>query len=475
MSTIQTELRRYLSETSKIMLIVLPLAVIAILSTDYLVYIFAAIAIVIFTVLFGERFVYGFIIVTLFVLVGDVDQTLRAFIHAIDFSLLAFLFLKKYGLSSLDYPKPPRVVISFIILYYTALFIATLFSDYMFAGFEKIFRQTAFFIIAYVLFALIDDERDIKTFIISIIISNIILLFSSLVIFIQEGNPLVDLAAGYRVRVTSLIANVNATSGFYIITFPLILVALMFQSEPIKKFFYWLLILFFSFGVFITISRSALLAIIFSTFFIFYFLDRQKFKVMVYSVIVIIALFLVIEPLSEIGTLIFRIEAGLSLRQHHWTLSASIIKDNPIFGIGPGAYNYEMFNYLPIMLDSWLGKAFLELHRMTEGSNAAHNFFLIFFSDMGLLGLITSLALPVIFLRIGLNNIKYYKNLDKENYYLIVGLTAAGTSMFIRGMVDGIGLLAYGWITTDLPFWIMFMSLMYFYNLQRVNKSEIKD
>lgn len=449
-----------------LLIVTAPLTVLTVLiGPVYLLYSSAALLIVIFAVSFGDRFLYGFIIVTLFTLVGDVDETLRAFIHAIDFSLLGYLFLKKHGLRFSDYPKPPKMVISFIILYYISLLIPTLLSDYIFAGFEKIFRQSVFFIIAYILYSLIEDEKDIKVFIISIIIANAILLISSVFLFIQEGNPLIDIATGFRARVTSLIANINATSGFYIISFPLLIVSLMINSESKQKLFHWFLILFFTLGVIITISRSAIVSIIFSTLFIFYYLNRKKFYVFVYLMLFVLLLFVVIEPLSNLGSLLFRLEAGLSQRDYHWKLTWSIINEHPVFGIGPGAYNFEMFNYLPVTLDSWMGRRFVELHDMTGGSNAAHNFFLIFFSDMGILGLITSIALPVIFFRIGFKNIRFYRNLNKENYFLVIGLTAAGASMFIRGMVDGIGLLAYGFITTDLPFWIVFMSLMYFYQV----------
>ena len=77
-----------------------------------------------------------------------------------------------------------------------------------------------------------------------------------------------------------------------------------------------------------------------------------------------------------------------------------MLKDHWLFGIGPGSYGYEMYNYFPVMLNSWIGKVIIETNVMTGGNNNSHNFFLVFFTDMGVLGLLTALALPVVFFKI---------------------------------------------------------------------------
>jgi O-antigen ligase len=144
-------------------------------------------------------------------------------------------------------------------------------------------------------------------------------------------------------------------------------------------------------------------------------------------------------------------------------MAINVIKDHPLFGIGPGAYKYEMFNYFPYMLDDWWGRLFIYYHEVTEGANFSHNFFLVFFSDMGVLGLLTAIFLPIIYFKIGIETMKKYKSGHAENYYLIVVLFAAGTSIIARNFFNSIGILFYGGVTTDLPFWLIFSSLIYFY------------
>jgi len=150
-----------------------------------------------------------------------------------------------------------------------------------------------------------------------------------------------------------------------------------------------------------------------------------------------------------------------------------MIKDYPIFGIGPGAYNYELFNYYPFMLDDFYGKLFIYFADVAGGVNLAHNIFLVFFVDMGILGFITSLVLPLIYFRIGIKTIKKFR--EQNNYYIIIGLFAAGTSVIFRNIFNSIGLLYVGGIHTDLPFWLIFGSLIYFYRFQLPKSDSTND
>ena len=84
---------------------------------------------------------------------------------------------------------------------------------------------------------------------------------------------------------------------------------------------------------------------------------------------------------------------------------------------------------------------------------------------MGILGIITAVALPVIYFRIGIKTIKKFKNEARSTYYLIIALFAAGSSIIIRNIFNSIGLLYVGGIHTDLPFWLIFSSLIYFYRM----------
>jgi len=71
------------------------------------------------------------------------------------------------------------------------------------------------------------------------------------------------------------------------------------------------------------------------------------------------------------------------------------------------------------------------------------------------------MALPVLFLKISFETIYILKNEKKEFYYLSVGITAYGLSMFVRAIYEWAGLISYGTIGLDLPFWILFMIIVF--------------
>ena len=173
-------------------------------------------------------------------------------------------------------------------------------------------------------------------------------------------------------------------------------------------------------------------------------------------------------PISDGLILIFRLSEGVSQRDYLWQLAFNIISANPLIGIGPGAYSFEMFNYFPILLNSYEGQLFIELQKNSLGFNGSHNFYLALFSDLGVLGLLVSFLLPYVFLKIAKKTLKLSKMLKCKEYKIILGLTAIGIGMFVRGLFEGISLITYGWITVDMPFWIIFLLLIHYYEKLKV-------
>ena len=60
------------------------------------------------------------------------------------------------------------------------------------------------------------------------------------------------------------------------------------------------------------------------------------------------------------------------------------------------------------------------------------------FTDLGVLGFISSIMLPIIYMNIGYKTIRLAKSYQKEVYLLVIGITAAGAGMFVRGIFEGI-------------------------------------
>ena len=55
------------------------------------------------------------------------------------------------------------------------------------------------------------------------------------------------------------------------------------------------------------------------------------------------------------------------------------------------------------------------------------------------------------------------KSGSEKIYFIILGIIAVGIALFIRGLFEAIGLIYYGYITADLPFWILFSILIFIY------------
>jgi len=68
--------------------------------------------------------------------------------------------------------------------------------------------------------------------------------------------------------------------------------------------------------------------------------------------------------------------------------------------------------------------------------------------------------LPFIFLKRSLNLVKKLQNIDTVYYPLSIGLTATGIGFFVRGIFEWSGILSYGTIFIDLPFWLIYILIV---------------
>jgi len=444
--------------------IIVSLAVIlSFLTPDYIGFYILSILLIPPFLLFKEKFILFSITVLLLVLVGEINPTLRLVIQLLAILLLIFIVLRKYGFDIKKYPRIPPPVLSFILFLYTALTISILNSDYSFAAIPLVLRLSAFFVFVYLFFVMIKSVGDVRLYINAIIVSAIIVAVGTLYDFMISGFNLF-LIAGEIYRTGGFIGNYNATGGYFAISIPLLISSFDVSKLKILRIMISAIIGLLFIALIITGSRSALLACAVSVFIILYILNKKLlFRITVFSVLSIL-FSLLIEPIRDFLILALRVESGLTQRDHLWKISIGMIKENFLFGIGPGAYAYKMFDYLPVMLNSYEGQVLSGLYQMTAGRNNAHNFYLIMFADLGILGFTVSLMLPYIFFRISKTVLQNLKKSGNNFYYLVVGVVATMTGLLVRALFDGINILSYGWISVDLPFWLMFSVLIYFYN-----------
>jgi O-antigen ligase len=454
-----------LKNSYQLILLSVMLSLPVIILDENIIFLLPLIIVLMFAYIFGERFILAIIIISLFTLVGEISRTLRSLVYVFDFTFLAYYFLKRFGLDFHIYPRIPRSVIYFLLLYFSTMIISSVMSKYPFAGIGIIIQQAAFFLIVYVFYSLINSLENIKNYFTGIyLVASIIVLFS-VIAFFSEGLSLIEIISPNRPRVSVITGNIEASTNFFVVSFPLLISSILLKGNIINKRISHFLLFYLSIGLILMMSRSAILAILFSSAIIFFVLRRERFYQLIISITAVVLIFVYYQPLNDLLSTFLRVESGMSARDYLWQMSMDMIKDNTIFGIGPGAYQYEMLNYFPYMLNDWWGKIFIYYIEVTGGANLSHNFFLTFFTDMGILGILTSIALPVVYFRIGIMTIIKFKNRDRDQYYLIVALFAAGASIILRNFFNGIGLVYVGGIQTDLPFWLVFSSIIYFYRI----------
>jgi O-antigen ligase len=218
------------------------------------------------------------------------------------------------------------------------------------------------------------------------------------------------------------------------------------------------LVLFFI-ALIIANSREAFVCYFGGAIFILYIQNKKILKWVIAGVVALLLL-AQLEPFASFIQIYFRFETVLSGREEIISTVMQVIKNHFLVGVGPGGTKYELYKNLPYMLGS-PQELLINLHMNQLEFGHAHNFYLFFFSDMGLLGLFTSILLPVIFFQNCLRSIKLYKNKNSRVYLLAIGITASGIALFIRGIFEWSNILSYGTITGDLPFWMLFTIIIY--------------
>lgn len=190
---------------------------------------------------------------------------------------------------------------------------------------------------------------------------------------------------------------------------------------------------------------------------------------MIIAGLLVVPLFF-INPISDFIDIYFRLERLSTGRDVIFDVIYNVIKDNIILGVGPAATKYALYPHLDFMLGS-PAERFIAFHYNEIEFGHAHNFYLFFWSDLGLLGLFTSILLPVLFFKLCSKAIKKTKNLDTDYYLVSLGITAAGIGLFIRGFFEWGNLISYGTIGIDLPFWILLIILSYI-NQNKINETD---
>ncbi|HPN38551.1 MAG TPA: O-antigen ligase family protein [Melioribacteraceae bacterium] len=417
----------------------------------------------IFAFVYGEEYFLGYIIVTFLLFASSENTSLRLVIQITNLLLLAYLFLKNYGLDTKKYIKIPNYIIALVCSYFAIMFFSIIFSKYKALGIEQAIRSIQFFTFIYLFYAIFNYYKNINHIIIAFyVVSGF---FSVLLTyqFLFTDFSLLLVNSEYLVKLSEFYVHKNTISLFFTNIILISFALLYYDNQKKYKILLKLIIFFFFLGLIITNSRSSLMVSIVGILFLAYYLNKKIIKYIGISAIIII-LISFLPPINEFIILYLRIEQISAGRD---IIYASVLKAIPhiwLTGAGPAASQYYMFDYFPFQMGS-PEQLFWDYYSKHRDFGHPHNFYLFYFADLGILGLLFSFFLPGVFLTLGFKSIKFYKNLkDNYKYLLSLSITAIGIAYFIRGLFEWGGILSYGFMSIDLPFWILFIVLMYLYS-----------
>jgi len=163
-----------------------------------------------------------------------------------------------------------------------------------------------------------------------------------------------------------------------------------------------------------------------------------------------------------------RIET-VSQRDYLWAAGIEIMKDYPIFGVGTEMFPYKFYTYVPTS-----GSYMFELFRILQKPHP-HNYSLWLITENGILGMVCSLSLFGFYFFMSWKLLSNFSKAKNEVYYFSLGFMSIGIMVFVRSFFEVEGIFSYGYISRDLPFWITYILLAYFYkynikeNPERIN------
>jgi O-antigen ligase len=407
-----------------------------------------------------EKLILPLVIISYLAVTSDYLQDFRTLVNLFSTLLLIYIFLKRFGLRYSTYPKIPKGIIFFCGFLFFTLITSTIFSYYPITSFAATFRMFIFLVISYFFYALIKDKDDIFRY-----------LYSIIGVMIIIGLPM--MIDAYNLGLQKYFMRVILSEKFDLLaatrysSFTIFFIALAIAASILyikKKQFssvnsaLYLIIIFNIIILILANSRGGVLAAIVSLGFMLSILNWKYFLrgVLAFALIFIV-LFYSVTELNEAVTNYLRLET-LSDREVYWQMGVDVIKEYPVFGVGVDVFDKFFFNYAPSNTVNYFKSDFLNI-----GKPHPHNLFLFYTAENGILGLLTSIMFFVMFFYYAVKSMQLTKNENFDFYVLTVAITGIGIGFFVRSFIEVTGYLIYGYITRDLPFWLLLGILIFIY------------
>jgi len=410
--------------------------------------------------------------VALITLTSGLGEGQRLIVQVVAITSLFLFFIFNYGFDFTKYPKLPVQILYLVLFIILSIFFSLLFTDYLSLGTAQLIRSLIFFFILYLYYSLLNNYSDIKYFLYALFIGALFYFVIIIYEVVKVDFDIINLNQNIILEEGNSFIHRNAIGGFFSIAISIGIAYLVSPNlNRLSKKYIYLFVFFLASGLILTNSRAAILSILFS---VVYILFNENKKTLLYLVGLILLLlpFLWINPFAETIDLYFRLERVTTGRDYILETVFNILSKNPIIGIGPAATKFEFYNNLPYLIGSPQELFLRKVVNQIEFGQS-HNFYFFLYTDLGILGFMTSLLIPFTFLKTGNRLKKETKKNNNVIYPLILGIQGAGIALFIRGLFEWAGIFSYGTITYDLPFWWIFLLLIFSYQKIIIEKQKI--
>lgn len=448
----------FIDKISHLLMLSLILTLFLTITTEYHILI-SGVLIIASIMLLKEQSIIIITVLFFTVFTSQTFESLRDLGLVIATILLFYIYFKKYGLKISSFPALPLEIMVFLVIFYISIIISVTFSDSISLSFFAGLRVTAFFIICYMLYALIDSDKVFVLFLKAILLISFIINLSIYYDFITEGFSFF-LSNGILARFTGVSDNPNFVG---MMTMFSTLLSIGFLQFPEKLEFrtknHLYIIIFSNLFIFLILaSRSSVIGSILGGIFILYYLNRNQLKIIsLISISLIIVLFS-ISSIREFILVLIRLD-DFSIRDYLWSTGIDIFNENVLTGIGPSLFGKEFYSYLPSSI-----LAFYKIRVDIAHINPhPHNFFILMSAENGILGLVFSVLIFIIYFYFVFYIMTFTKNSNQLYYIISVALGGVGIGTLFRSFFEVSGVLNYGYISRDLPFWILMIVLMYIY------------
>jgi O-antigen ligase len=252
-----------------------------------------------------------------------------------------------------------------------------------------------------------------------------------------------DFFAGNVSFYEGIALNVNVIAGFLVLVYPLLFLLIRDSEKTISKVFIVMAVVFLL-AIFITKARVAIVASLIITL-IFLFEHKQKTYAKICISLIVLILVGVIAYVS-----LLKNYNGNSITERiiWWKTAYLIFKDNMFFGCGLGNF-------------SVLFKAFRP--EFVLNTSYAHNIFMQFLADIGIIGLVSFLWLVFVFYKKVLYEVKFGEN---KYYYKVIFISI--TFFLLLNLID----YAFFVPANMLVFFVIFCSV-FFPKIEKLKKERV--